>query len=72
MSTQYKHTNLQQHEEIITGMNYDLLWGAVNRNNFYFLTLFFTLLHILASTGHPQMQYTQSILKSITPTPDPF
>jgi hypothetical protein len=45
---------------------------AVNRNNFYFLILLFTSLHVPASTGHPQVKYTQPILKAITPTTDPF
>jgi hypothetical protein len=46
--------------------------GAVNRNNFYFLIPPFTSLHVLASTGHPQVKYTQSFLKAITPAMDPF
>jgi hypothetical protein len=44
--------------------------GAVNRNNFYFLLLLFTSLHVLASTGHPQVKYTQSFLEAITSTKD--
>jgi hypothetical protein len=51
---------------------YDLFGGAVNRNNFYFLILLFTSLHVSASTGHPQVKYTWSFLKTITPTTDPF
>jgi hypothetical protein len=51
---------------------YDLFWGAVNSNNFYFLILLFTSLHVSTSTGHPQVKYTQSFLKAITPTTDPF
>jgi hypothetical protein len=46
--------------------------GAVNRNNFYFLILLFTSLHVSASTSHFQVKYAQSFLKSITPTMDPF
>jgi hypothetical protein len=45
--------------------------GAVNRNNFYFLILLFTSLHVSASTGHLQVKYTQSFLKAITLTTDP-
>jgi hypothetical protein len=40
---------------------YDLFRGAVNRSNFYFLTLLFTSLHVSACTGHPQVKYTQRI-----------
>jgi hypothetical protein len=46
-------------------------WCAVYRNNFLFHTLF-TSLHVSASTGHPQVKYTQSFLKAITPTTEPF
>jgi hypothetical protein len=46
--------------------------GAINRNNFHFLILLFTLLHVSASTDHPQVKYTQSFLEAITPTTDPF
>jgi hypothetical protein len=46
--------------------------GAVNRNNFYILVLFFTSLHISTSTNHPQVKYTQSFLETITPTKNPF
>jgi hypothetical protein len=38
--------------------------GAVNRNNFYFIILLFTSLHVSASTGHLQVKYTQSFFKS--------
>jgi hypothetical protein len=31
--------------------------GAVNRNNFYFLILLFTSLHVSASRGHPQVKH---------------
>jgi hypothetical protein len=48
------------------------LWGSVNRNNFYLLILLFKSLHVSASTGHPQVRYTQSFLKAITPTRDPI
>jgi hypothetical protein len=44
---------------------------AVNRNKFLFHILLFTLLHISASTGHPQVKNKQSFLKAITPTTDP-
>jgi hypothetical protein len=46
--------------------------GAVNRSNFYFLILLFTSLHVSASTGLPQVKYTLSFLKDITPITDPF
>jgi hypothetical protein len=46
--------------------SYDLFGGAINRNNFYFLILLFTSLPVLASTGHPQVKYTQSVLEAIT------
>jgi hypothetical protein len=42
--------------------------GAVNRNNFYFLILLFTSLHVSASIGHPQVKYTFTCLKAITTT----
>jgi hypothetical protein len=35
---------------------YDLFGGAINRNNFYFLILLFTSIHVSASTGHPQVK----------------
>jgi hypothetical protein len=41
---------------------------TVNRNNFYFLILFFISLHVSVSTGHPQVKYTV-IFKHTT---DPF
>jgi hypothetical protein len=50
---------------------YDLFWGAFNHNNFYFLILLLTSLHVSASTGHPQVKYTV-VLKAITHTTDPF
>jgi hypothetical protein len=46
--------------------------GAVNRNNLLFHIPLFTSLHVTASTGHPQVEYTQSFLKAITPTTDPI
>jgi hypothetical protein len=52
---------------------FDLFRGTVNRNKVYlFPFLLFTSLHVSASTGHPQVKYTQSFLKAITPTTDPF
>jgi hypothetical protein len=45
---------------------------AVNRDNFYFLILLFTSLHVSASIGHLQVKCTQSFLKTITPTTDLF
>jgi hypothetical protein len=45
-------------------MHSDLFWGIVNRNDFYFLILLFTSPHVSASTGHPQVKYTQSFFKS--------
>jgi hypothetical protein len=41
-------------------------------DNFYFLTLLFTSLHVSASTGHPQVKYTQLFLEAIMPTVDLF
>jgi hypothetical protein len=46
--------------------------GVVNRNSSYFLILLSTSLHVSASTGHPQVKYTQSFLEAIKPTTDPF
>jgi hypothetical protein len=39
---------------------------------FLFHILLFTSLHVSASTGHPQVKYTQSFLEAITPATDPF
>jgi hypothetical protein len=43
-------------------------WCAVSHNNFYFLILLFTSLHASASTGHPQVKYTQPFLKATSGT----
>jgi hypothetical protein len=37
---------------------------------FLHFILFFTSLHVSTSTGHPQVQYTQSFLEAVTPTTD--
>jgi hypothetical protein len=39
--------------------------GAVNCNSFLFYILLFKSLHVSASTGDPQVKYTQSFLKAI-------
>jgi hypothetical protein len=39
---------------------------SVNRNHFYFLVFLFTSLHVSASTGHPQVEHTQSFLKLLS------
>jgi hypothetical protein len=44
--------------------------GAVNCNNFFHI-LFFTSLHVSASTGHPQVKYVQSFLKLLRLTAHP-
>jgi hypothetical protein len=42
---------------------------TVSSSNLCFI---FTSLHVTASTGHHQVQYTQPFLKTITPETDPF
>jgi hypothetical protein len=55
------------------GTDHDLFWLCRQSQFFISLFSFFTSLHVSASTGHPQVKYTQSsCLKAITPTTDPF
>jgi hypothetical protein len=47
-----------------------VLGSAINHNNFYFLILRFTSLHVSTSTGYPQVKYTQSFFVAILPKTD--
>jgi hypothetical protein len=60
----FKYTPVKAKIEIITNAHFSRFRGAINLNNFYFLV---TSLHVLASTVHPQVKYTQLFLKAISP-----
>jgi hypothetical protein len=70
VSTRWCQTSHQCWRHLISSLT--CFGGDIDCNSFNFLILLFTSLHVSASTGHPQVKYTQSFLKAITPATDLF
>jgi hypothetical protein len=66
-----KNTKLQMYGTSIV-LHCDVFWVCRQSQQFLFHIPLFTSLHVSASAGHTQVQYTQSFLKANTPGTDPF